>query len=115
LERFAELRYGGAVGLDTLAAEFCLPKYRAKHVLYAPAASYDSTNDYLPFDEVFVCGRGLGPVAAIYRQRNEDMLANGCTHLMAFVHKPVYYRSGEWMTINIARREGIEVGLLVIP
>lgn len=56
-----------------------------------------------------------------YRDRNER-LVRGATRLHAFV-KPVlaadgsprFYRSGEWMTVNIARFLGVPVTFHVLP
>jgi hypothetical protein len=41
-----------------------------------------------------------------YRQRNA-MMVSYCDELVAFLWRNVFYRSGEWMTLNIA--EGMEV------
>lgn len=45
-----------------------------------------------------------------YRRRNE-VLVDECEKLAGFVWQETFYRSGEWMTINIARETGKPVTL----
>jgi hypothetical protein len=99
-------RSGCAYGVDTLAAQ-------AAHVfmfdleLYVPGAPHNEqlVEEMLGYaSEVYQCPLGLEP----YRQRNE-LMVQGSDKLVAFVRSAKFYRSGEWMTINIARRLNIPV------
>jgi hypothetical protein len=104
-------RTGAANGVDTIAAKICLLKHpEANHSVYVPAA---------PHNEAvvrFAQARGAkilrcadrGTPAKSYRERNERML-DSADELVAILHRPEFYRSGEWMTVNIAERRGVRV------
>lgn len=121
LEPVDEVHTGAAIGLDTLAATTCVHKMpNAKHVIFVPAAPYDqrifrkmyiALNQSHGFTVVKCPSIGLNP--ANYRKRNEMML-DGATELCAFATSDKFYRSGEWMTINIARKADIPVHLFVL-
>ena len=111
-----EVRTGGAYGADTeaaIASYAHLPD--ARHVIYLPAATYNEEVRHIPGVEFVLCD--VGPTAAVsYRLRNQAML-EGVDELVAFVTAPTFYRSGEWMTINIARKfsEHVNVDKRVLP
>lgn len=97
-------RSGGAFGVDTLvtrAAERC-------HLYYP---------DGRLFNEALLAEPSVIATFAItggYRQRNHR-LVKGSGRLHAFVFRPTFYRSGEWMTINIARKLEVPYELHIIP
>lgn len=47
-----------------------------------------------------------------YMDRNDLMVKGECTEVAALVHRPRFYRSGEWATINRAHRAGKRVTLI---
>lgn len=101
----AERRSGGAFGLDTLVARLTPP---SKLTLVVPAEYHFNAS---------LLGLGAKHVRHIeggYRRRNEA-LVDGADVLYAYVKSPDFYRSGEWMTVNIAKRAGVRVELRVIP
>jgi hypothetical protein len=55
------------------------------------------------------------PSASLTYRRRNTMMVEGSDHLLAFVWKDEFYRSGEWMTINIAHAAGVPVNLMIIP
>lgn len=52
--------------------------------------------------------------APTYRMRNQRMI-DWADELIAFTWSPEFYRSGEWMTINMARKAGIPVTVNSFP
>ena len=118
-----EIRTGCANGVDTVAAVISartLPD--ADHVLYIPDGPFNkdvvakvrqnlSTNNVL--EEIICPGALNGGRAHSYRIRNE-MMVKGADELVAFVRSVHFYRSGEWMTINIAERLGVRVRKVVM-
>jgi hypothetical protein len=81
---------------------------------------------------VIRCPKADGTVAGAYRLRNNWMIrgadltmdgafgvdaeaARPADRLHAFVKDEDFYRSGEWMTINIARKAGVEIVKDVLP
>jgi hypothetical protein len=126
-----EVRTGCAPGLDTIAAHLQWAEFpRAKHRLFVPSAYHnEKIVAYLGGrDEdvhVIRCPRKTQRAEA-YRTRNEwmirgvhdpmqDLLLPPAHELEAFVFKPEFYRSGEWMSINIAIKSGVLVNKHVIP
>lgn len=109
-----EFRTGAADGVDTVAAYRGLELWpAARHVLYVPAGHH---NFYLSEHwegERVDCVEGRTP-ADSYRARNGAMV-HGAQELVAFVKKPTFYRSGEWMTVGIAQRLHVPVLLRVLP
>jgi hypothetical protein len=106
--RPSEFRSGAADGVDTVAAHCALGLWtRCRHVLFVPAAPHNVwlVEDWTG-DRVF-CEEGLTR-AESYRIRNTSMVM-GVDELVAFVKRPTWYRSGEWMTIGLAERMGVEV------
>ena len=100
-------RSGGAFGLDTLVVEESGAQQDV-HLIYPDGERW---NEAL-LDEYDFMGL-VTPVPGGYRRRNE-VLVTGADHLHAFVRSLTFYRSGEWMTINIARRLGVEHTLHLI-
>jgi hypothetical protein len=101
-------RSGCAFGLDTLVAYGQAP---GRVHLFAPAGQWYNRD---MVSEVTRRGALLVRVPSGYRRRNE-MLVNGSDALHAFLKSPDFYRSGEWMTTNIARRTGVTVVEHIIP
>lgn len=58
-------------------------------------------------------GDELGRRRRSYRARNTRMLEYA-DELMAYVRQGMFYRSGEWMTINLAEKRGIPAVKLLI-
>jgi hypothetical protein len=114
-----EVRTGAAEGLDTIAAWLQWFEYpEARHKLFVPSA-YRNAKLVALFGahenvEVIYCPRRSPSGGLAYRMRNEMML-DGATELQAFVTSADFYRSGEWMTINIAHKLGIPVHIWVLP
>lgn len=104
---------GGASGVDVLVAELALALWpRAKHRIVVPGARYDHERvaQLAKYGaEVVHAPSGATPAAA-YRLRNEAMLLpHDDTTLIAFLRSLDFYRSGEWMTVNIATKAGLPV------
>lgn len=97
-------RSGGAYGLDTLVALSAPPE---NIHLFVPAGER--------FNELLLdLGAVVTYVHGGYRVRNK-FLVHGSNILHAFVHSPSFYRSGEWMTINIAKRLRMPVEFHLLP
>ena len=93
---------GGAFGIDTVVAEEAMG-LDLDLVLVVP-------EDQIWNKGLFDVPRRHGSVELIevkghYRDRNERMVRE-CDMLVACLLKPVFYRSGEWMTKNIATKVG---------
>jgi hypothetical protein len=117
-------RSGCADGLDTLVAYH---KASATTELYVPAGRHNERLVELARPargfRIIECPASAEP----YRIRNEWLLMGEpvpaptflarawADVLHAFLRRPDFYRSGEWMTVNIARRLGIEVVKHLIP
>jgi hypothetical protein len=103
-------RTGAAHGVDTIAAVTSIRKWpKKKHQVYVPTGAHNEELVQAMAEKgavIIQCGS--------YRNRNERMVI-GADRLVAFVRAERFYRSGEWMTINIARRAGVPVKLLLIP
>jgi hypothetical protein len=120
LEQPDVVRTGLAKGVDTMACHTNYFQWQdARHVLYVPAAKHnDKLRLYIEENplrrdvEVIKCPERESAASA-YRRRNE-MMVHQATELVAFVYKDEFYRSGEWMTINIARKEGTPVTMFKI-
>lgn len=118
LDEVDEVRTGAANGLDSIAAHLQWYEYPAiRHRLFVPGAPHNKKlvnhmGNELDV-EVVQCPK-LSTFSDTYRRRNEMML-DGATELEAFTFNERFYRSGEWMTINIARRLGVKVTIHVIP
>lgn len=99
------VRSGCAYGVDTLAANWA-DLYGFDLELYVPAANHndDLVKELAERSKVIVCDSGPEP----YRIRN-NMMVKGADQLIAFVKRSTFYRSGEWMTINIARKFKVPV------
>jgi hypothetical protein len=104
-----EDRSGAAYGVDTVAA---LNTQARKLALVVPVGRV--------YNEALVVMRRRAPGVIVervnggYRIRNEALVAPA-RELHAFVRSPEFYRSGEWMTINIAERRGVKVVTYVLP
>jgi hypothetical protein len=114
-------RTGLAYGVDSVVAECMYREYHdTKHSLFRPAAPHNDkllawlTSGALPNRKVEVIDcPAREDRASAYRRRNEMMVHNA-TELVAYVRESEFYRSGEWMTINIARKEGMPVTIYKI-
>lgn len=129
----AELyRSGGAPGVDSVAAVACAAAHpgRVHQVLYPYAVPWNA--DYLrrnlltKADFVEAEAPKVKKLKRVesdpflprelwgesYMTRNDGLVAPPCELLVAFVLAgESYYRSGEWATINRARRRGVDVQL----
>jgi hypothetical protein len=47
--------------------------------------------------------------------RHHTALVDGSAFLVAGLKSPRFYRSGEWMTVNIAKRLGVNRQMLMLP
>jgi hypothetical protein len=104
---------GGARGVDVLVAELALGLWPfAKHRVIVPDAPYDrEAVAWLEISgaEIVRAPTAVSPAGA-YRIRNEAMLVpHDDTTLFAFLRSLDFYRSGEWMTVNIAKKAGLPV------
>lgn len=100
-------RSGGAYGLDTLVVEEAGPNVDV--CMFVPVGYRYNTSLLTAFDvadTVYVEGG--------YRARNEALVKDADI-LHAFLWRDTFYRSGEWMTVNIARRAGIPVDIHLLP
>jgi len=108
-------RSGCAHGIDSIAARLAVA-IACDLELFIPNAAHNGTLVYdlaRKAEKVVRCP-GRSTTSGTYRIRNKMMCA-GADRLVAFVWKDEFYRSGEWMTINLARQAGIEVTMLIIP
>jgi hypothetical protein len=102
----ATWRSGCARGVDTMVAHHAGIALIDLE-LYIPAAPHNGklTSEMWNYaSKVYRCPFGYEP----YRIRN-IMMVEGADKLVAFVKSPRFYRSGEWMTINIARKFKVPV------
>jgi hypothetical protein len=105
LKNVEEFTTGAAFGVDTLAYYMGVKLHpHAKHRVCVPVGHAHN-------DTLVQHARGFGativPVHGGYRNRNEamfDPLDPPDQTLVAFVKSLGFYRSGEWMTINIAKK-----------
>jgi predicted Rossmann fold nucleotide-binding protein DprA/Smf involved in DNA uptake len=104
-------RSGCAHGVDTIAARQAIMGDVLIVELYVPAAPHnaDLVEELAPRATIIRCPSGNEP----YRIRN-NLMVEGADLLIAFVRSEHFYRSGEWMTINIARKLGVPVDVTVI-
>lgn len=114
LDEPAELTTGAATGWDMAVAHVAVDVWPdALHRVIIPSAPHDALGV-----ERF---RGLARSARVkteivqmptakeaYRRRNEALVA-AADVLVAAVHGIRFYRSGEHMTVNIAKRAGVPV------
>jgi hypothetical protein len=100
-------RSGGAYGLDTLVVEESGADQDV--TLVVPDGLRWNTELTLQYDYLAVTY-----VPGGYRARNEALVA-GADELHAFLRYPSFYRSGEWMTVNIAKRARVPVFTHVFP
>jgi len=105
---------GCQYGIDTLAAQIGDAIWQDV-VLYVPAAPHNGhlVNSMKDDHETIYCPERES-VADSYRMRNRLMI-EGADLLVAFVNQGRFYRSGEWMTINLARKLGVKVELAIMP
>jgi hypothetical protein len=132
-DRPTEVRTGCADGLDTIAAGLQWHEYPdIKHLLIVPSAYHNSKFvSYLGAKdgvEVIRCPRKTQRAAA-YRTRNRIMVCGSyegelpdgqnlyrADVLEAFLFQEDFYRSGEWMTVNLALNFGnVVVNKHIIP
>jgi hypothetical protein len=106
-------RSGCAYGVDTVAAYLALA-VGVDLELYVPSAPHNATLVTQRLATFVIRCPKMSTMPLTYRRRN-SMMIHAADHLMAFVWKDKFYRSGEWMTINIARTRGVPFDLKVIP
>lgn len=110
-----EIRTGMAKGVDSVAALISMRLCPdAVHVLYRPAARHNADLLDLLSGVLIVECPTRATTAASYRIRN-TMMVDGADELVAFVRNRQFYRSGEWMTINIAKKHNVKIEMVVIP
>jgi hypothetical protein len=100
-------RSGCAHGVDTLVAQFA-DAVSIDFELYVPR---DWHNERLV--NKLKDRAKLVSYYESYRTRNEMMVA-GSDLLVAFLKSEKFYRSGEWMTVNIAKKLGVKVETHII-
>ena len=113
-----EVRSGCAAGVDTVAAEITASLFQqVKLHLFVPAAPHNNelvaTLERAGDAEITRLPNVRATRGAAYRDRNRVMVA-GSTELRAVLRKPTFYRSGEWMTVNIANNLRIPVYTLIL-
>jgi hypothetical protein len=103
-------RSGCAKGVDSIVANQAVV-LDLDLELYIPFAEHNDTlvRRLAPQARVIRCPRGPEP----YRIRNVRMV-RGADLLVAFVRSENFYRSGEWMTINIAKKQNVPVKMYVL-
>jgi hypothetical protein len=120
-------RSGCAHGVDTIVARFAYA-IEINFELIIPLAAHNETMVRQLAPAAAAVRRVERPSnpeltnAAAYRRRNEVMV-NGspafdvppCDTLVAFLFKPEFYRSGEWMTVNIAHKTNTVVLPYLLP
>lgn len=108
-------RSGCAFGIDTVAARLAVA-VGLELELFVPDAKHNGSLvlDLIGYAHKIVRCPMKSTVSGTYRIRNKMMNA-GADRLAAFVWQDEFYRSGEWMTINLAKASDIEVVTFVIP
>lgn len=97
-------RSGAALGLDTVVAL----EYPADRLhLFVPKGKLFN-------DSLLNLGAKVDFINGGYRTRNMFLVA-GSDELHAFVRAMTFYRSGEWMTVNIAKRLNVPVQFHLLP
>lgn len=109
---------GGAPGLDCFAARYALHLWPlAEHHVITPHASYDTVGvQWLASQGATVTQAPAATTPALaYRYRNAAMLEpHEETELIACLRSPEFYRSGEWMTVNIAYKARVPVRMVML-
>jgi hypothetical protein len=116
-----EITTGAAAGWDCTVALAALAAWPgALHRVICPGASYDrmgvdgliqAAKRLRPAGFEVINMPPMGTVAASYRGRNARLIEHGDVLVAAVAHL-AYYRSGEWMTINLAKRARVTVELV---
>lgn len=115
------MRSGCAFGLDTEAAWLSMA-LKAELELFVPFGAHNDQMRVIlePLaTRVIYCPSSIGRSKG-YRVRNEMMVLGvagvpPCDLLHAFTSRVGFYRSGEWMTINIAKKAQIPYIVEVLP
>lgn len=109
-------RSGTAYGVDTIVARLA-EVFSIPFELYVPVARH---NDSLVEEQKDLANAVIYAPARVstsdsYRIRNK-LLVEGSDQLLAFVWQPneEFYRSGEWMTINIAKQYEVPTTIVQI-
>lgn len=107
---------GGARGLDTVAHRMGFSVAPdAVHRLVIPAAPFNGDVLNMGYDHLVRMPPAKDRTTA-YRARNEKLVVFAERGLLvAFVRWAEFYRSGEWMTINIAKKRDVPVDRYVLP
>lgn len=112
-----EVTTGGARGWDSMfarAAVECWPE--ALHRVVCPGAGYDRESLQALVKLAARLGVRLEVIelpceAEAYRARNV-LLVEHADVLAAAVRSREFYRSGEWMTVNIAKKAGVPIDFI---
>ena len=105
-------RSGCAYGVDTIAARQAILSGILGVELFVPAAPHNDKLVEELADRARIVRLPSGQ-ADPYRRRNEAMILSASL-LVAFLKRPTFYRSGEWMTVNIAHKFGVQVEINLI-
>lgn len=128
----SEITTGCATGVDTTVALAAVEFWHsATHRLVVPQAPHNA--ELVEFFENLRMGGVVYNVEIVrmphpgaggddrqlrrkaYRQRNEKMVRAFSDELVAFLRNTAFYRSGEWMTVNIAVDVDVPVTRHLLP
>jgi hypothetical protein len=126
LDSPTEITTGAADGWDTEVALAALVHWpNALHRIVTPGAKFNlqGVNDAIElarrlhverFEIITLPEPESGGPAAAYRARNRVMVDDHCDVLWAGLRSANFYRSGEWMTVNLARKAGKPVRMSIL-
>lgn len=96
---------GGAYGIDTIIAEEAHDLGRFDLILVVPRGKPWNRRLRKIAHRVIVADGG-------YRKRNKRLVGEADRLIACLLHD-TFYRSGEWMTVNIALRAGVPIERIV--
>lgn len=118
LDEPTQITTGAAAGWDIAVAEAAIEVWPlVHHRVVCPGAPYDRFGldriirraGWLRLERFTVINLPADLTAAgSYRERNRALVAH-CDVLVAAVRDLEYYRSGEWMAVNIAKKRGVPI------
>jgi hypothetical protein len=107
-------RSGCAYGVDSIVAYLtCVVDVELELFIPAAGHNYTMVEELRPGALQTIYAPQRRNPAESYRIRNQ-MMVRDSGELMAFVFDEQFYRSGEWMTINIAKKLGVPYWIRVI-